>query len=236
MVRLLTLLLSPTAEAADPPAGAPTAPVEEAAPAAPPADPAPTGPFDYRLDPKKSWLFVVVYNDPAGLASKFGHDHGVRATDFDGRVTWDPADASKCDVSISFPVTALRADPPGLRERAGLDADGAVSDGSLETIRNNFLGKGQLDASAFPTISYRSTRCEGTTGRVVVTGELTIHGVSKPVTVTLDVSADAQGFSAKGGFTATHTDFGFKPFSNLGGALKNKDELRFVIDVTGPRS
>jgi polyisoprenoid-binding protein YceI len=209
----------------------------------PPQPPAPapaaaSGPVTYELDPQKSWLYVVVYNDPQGMASRFGHDHGIRAMDFDGKVVWDAADPSKCQVDISFPVTALQPDPPGMRERAGLPADGAVGASSLETIRGNFLGKSQLDAENHPNISYRATKCEGTGGSgggssVKVTGDLTIRGVTKPVPVTLQVKADPTSFSASGSFTTTHTAFGFKPYSNLGGALRNKDELKFVLDMVG---
>lgn len=203
------------------------------APAPAPAPAPVAAPVTYKLDPAKSWLYVVVYNDPAGMAARFGHDHGVRATQFDGKVTWDVADASKCAVEISFPVTALQPDPPGLRERAGLSPDGAVGDGSLKTIRDNFLGKGQLDSSSFPSISYKSTRCEGTTGSVKVTGDLSIHGVSKSVTMTLNVRADPSSFSASGSTTLLQSNFGFKAFSNLGGALRNKDEIKLVVDVVG---
>jgi polyisoprenoid-binding protein YceI len=202
-------------------------------PAPAPAPVAPAGPVTYTLDPQKSWLYVVVYNDPQGMASRFGHDHGIRATTFDGKVVWNTADPSACQVDISFPVTALQPDPPGMRERAGLSADGAVGESSLTTIRNNFLGKSQLDAETYPTISYRATKCEGTTGSVKVTGDLTIRGVTKSIPVTLNIKADPSSFSASGSFTTTHTAFGFKPFSNLGGALRNKDELKFVLDLVG---
>lgn len=204
-------------------------------PAQPPAAPA-SSPVTYTLDPVKSWLYVVVRNDTSSLASRLGHDHAIRATEFTGKVTWDTTNAAACAVDLSFPVNALRPDPPGMRERAGLPADGAVSESQLATIRENFLGKGQLDAATFPTISYKAKTCEGTTGKVKVTGDLTIHGVTKPVSLTLDVKADPTSFAAGGSFTTTHTNFGMKPFTNLGGALRNKDELDFVLDLQGTKT
>jgi polyisoprenoid-binding protein YceI len=217
---LLALFLGPAAYAQEP------------GPAAAPAG----GPVTYKLDPAKSWLYVVVYNDPSSLASRLGHDHGIKATEFTGTVVWDTANAGACSVDISFPVSALRPDPPGMRERAALPADGAVGEGSLETIRENLLGKGQLDAATYPTISYKSKSCEGTTGKVKVNGDLTIHGVTKPVAITLDVKADPTSFVAGGAVTTTFTNFGFKPFSNLGGALRTKDEFKLVVDVVGAKA
>jgi hypothetical protein len=40
-------------------------------------------------------------------------------------------------------------------------------------------------------------------------------------------------FTAGGVFKARATDFGFKPYSNLMGALTNHDEMKFVVDVVG---
>ena len=230
---LVALLLGQSALAQDPaaaPAATPVAPSASAT-AAPSA-----GPVTYTLDAKKSWLYVQIYNDTTSLASRLGHDHAIKATEFTGKVVWDTANAGACVVDITLPVAALRPDPPGMRERAGLSADGAVSEGNLETIRENFLGKNQLDAATYPTISYKSTSCEGTTGKVKVNGNLTMRGVTKPVSVTLDVKPDGSSFAAAGSFGTTHTNFGFKPFAALGGTLKNKDELKFVIDVVGTKS
>lgn len=197
---------------------------------------APAAPVRYRLDPAKSWLYVVVYNDTTAMASRMGHDHGIRASTFEGAVTWHMDDASACDVQISFPVTALIPDPAGMRERAGLAAEGAVGEGGLKTIKDNLLSKHQLDSTSFPTISYKSKSCDGTTGKVKVTGDLTIHGVTQPVTLTMNVSADGSTFKASGSTTLLHSSFGFKPFSNLAGALRNKDELKLVVDVVGAKT
>ncbi len=190
---------------------------------------------DYTLSarPDGASLFVVVYNDPSGLASRFGHDHAIAPHTFTGSVSWTEGDPAACDIRIEFPVSALRVDPGDLRATAKLDPDGAVSDGNKETITSNFLGKNQLHAAQFSTISYRSTRCTQSGDNVDVTGALTIRGVSKEVTVPMKVSADGTTFKASGRFEASHDDFGFKPFSNLAGALRNQSKLTFVIDVSG---
>ena len=128
-----------------------------------------------------------------------------------------------------------------MRERAGLSPDGAVGEGSLATIKENLLGKNQLKGSEFPKIAYTASACrlvEGSAGRgrVEVTGDLTIRGTTQPVEVTMNVTADGSTFAAKGSTTLLQTSFGFKPFSNLAGALKNKDALKLVIDVVGASS
>jgi hypothetical protein len=39
--------------------------------------------------------------------------------------------------------------------------------------------------------------------------------------------------SAAGTFSAKATDFGFEPYSALLGALKNRNEMKFTVDVKG---
>jgi len=192
-----------------------------------------SGPITYKLDPKKSWVYVVIYNESSVMG--FGHDHGIRAMDFTGTVVWDATDLSKCQVDISFPVTVLETDPPGMREREKLALDEAVGENDKRRIRDNFLAASQLDAANHPTISYRSTSCSGTTGNVTVTGDLTIRGQTKAITTTMVVTPTGTSFTAGGAFRARATDFGFQPYTNwVGvGTLRNKDEMKFVIDVVG---
>jgi polyisoprenoid-binding protein YceI len=199
-------------------------------------EPAPSGPVAYTLDPGQSLLAVTVYKDPNTLGAGLAHDHAIVASTFDGKVVWSADDASVCDVSISFPVTALTVDPGDVRTRVGIDPDDTVGEGGKKTIISNFSGKSQLNASVFPTISFQSRSCSSTTGKVEVLGDLSIRGVARAVTVMMDVAVDDQSFGAKGSFDLTHDDFGFKPFTAGFGALKNQDKLHFVVDVSGARN
>ncbi len=189
----------------------------------------------YDLDPSRSKLYVIVRNDTSTLASGLGHDHAISAERFDGTVTWDVSDASACDVDLSLQVEKLEVDPPGLREHADLDPDGAVGDSAKQTIQRNFSKKSQLWAERYPTITYASSSCSGTTGTVQVTGALTIRGVTKSFTVPMQVTVEGATFRARGRLETTHQAFGFKPYSNLAGALRNQDSLEFVMDLRGTR-
>ena len=40
-------------------------------------------------------------------------------------------------------------------------------------------------------------------------------------------------FRARGGFTASHRDFGFEPFTAAMGAIRNDEGLTFQLDVVG---
>lgn len=208
---------------------------EPVAPVAPEAPPPVIEPVTYRLDPARSSLYAVVYNDLSAMASRLGHDHTFRPSTFAGTVVWDRDDASACVVDLSFSVSSLWPDPPGLREREGLSASGTVGEDSKPTIVGNLQGKNQLDAANHPQITFHGTSCSGTSGTVTVGGDLTIRGVKKPVEAAMSVTADASSFGATGTFEIRHTDFGFQPFSNLAGALRNQDRIKVVVDVKGAK-
>ncbi|MEZ4319048.1 MAG: YceI family protein [Myxococcota bacterium] len=194
-----------------------------------PTEAAAKGATTYTLDAGRSVLAVLVKYDRNALIS--GHDHIVQASSFKGTVTWDPADPAACAIDISFPVTALVVDPPGSRERAGLE--GTTSDGDKKKIKDNFEGKSQLDASSFPQIAFKSTKCTANGDKVQVTGPLTMHGVGHDVTASMKITADGSAFSAKGTFSGTHADWKFDPFTAVFGSLRNDDALAFTVDVKG---
>jgi polyisoprenoid-binding protein YceI len=56
-------------------------------------------------------------------------------------------------------------------------------------------------------------------------------GVTKPVTIALDIGDDGQ-FS--GSVTITQSDWGIKPYSGLMGALKVADDVKIEVSGTLP--
>lgn len=205
---------------------------QEGAPA-PEAPPVPTA-RTWTLDAAKSWLYVVVYYDPERFTPITAHDHTVKASTFTGTVKWDPGAIGSCAIDIAFPVTALRIDAPGGRDRERLPADGAISDDDKVTVVKNMLSKTNLYGEQFPTISFKSVSCAaGAGGKVDVTGDLSVRGVAKRVTVPMAISVTDSSFAAKGSFELTHADFGMTPFTYGPLTPKNLERLRFVVDVVG---
>jgi polyisoprenoid-binding protein YceI len=82
----------------------------------------------------------------------------------DGRLTFDPARpaAMKVEAAIAVPSLQLNAPPAGFHDQ--------------------LMSKAWFDAAQFPTMTFRSTKVEPTGPHAAkVTGELTLHGVTKPV-------------------------------------------------------
>jgi len=202
-----------------------TAPAETAV-AAPIAIAAPAG--DYAVDPTHASVNFKVQH--FGLAF-----YSLKFKTFDATVAFDPANiaASKVtatikpsDLIVGYPADYV-ANHPGTKFKSWED-DLANS--------TNFL-----DAAQYPAITFVSTSVEPSGDRTAkVTGDLTLKGVTKPVT--LDVTfagelpahpfakAPAIGFSATGVFK--RSDFGLDYLvPNVGDEVKVEIEGDFIQQV-----
>ncbi|MGB0590522.1 MAG: YceI family protein [Myxococcota bacterium] len=190
----------------------------------------------YDVDAQRSRLFVMVFKDPDALGAKLSHDHVVRARAFSADIAWDPKAPDTCEVSFVIQVAGLDPDPPSLRKRVGLKRMLTASDRAQ--VKENLLDQSQLWGAKHPTIRFTATTCARRGGQVDVTGSLTLRGVTRQVTapMTLGIDVGTGELTASGSLTIRHTWFGFKPYSALGGALRNRDEMRLVIVVRGARA
>ena len=77
---------------------------------------------------------------------------------------------------------------------------------------------------------FASSEIRATADRVDVVGELTIHGVTQPLSASLAL-ADGR---ATASIPVRQTDFGVKPYSLMLGQLKVADEVIVEIDAEIP--
>ena len=142
--------------------------------------------------------------DPAHSSVIFTWDHfgfshpSARFDKIDGSLLLDKADITKSSVSVTFPLE-------------GIDTGVAKLDEHLKSP--DFL-----DAAKYPSITFKSTKVEkvGENG-LKITGDLTVHGVTKPVALNAKVNkiglfemgpfkAQAAGFDAE--TVIKRSDFG----------------------------
>jgi polyisoprenoid-binding protein YceI len=101
-----------------------------------------------------------------------------------------------------------------------------------------------FDVAKYPTMTFKSTSVKTQGSTYLVTGDLTLHGVTKPVTLTLESPGNEQvGMDAKSvhrGFTATTTinrqDFGL----TWNGTLKSGEsvvgnDIKIELDIEAVR-
>lgn len=176
---------------------------------------------DYVLD--KSHASLVFRVSHLG----FSHYTAAFAT-FDAKLRFDQNNAVASAVEATIDPKSLTLPSP---------PEGFLAD---------LIGPQWLNTGAYPSITFRSTKVEVTgpdTGKV--TGDLTLHGVTKPVT--LDVTYNGGyaghpmdpharvGFSAKGVFK--RSDFGIAygvpaPGTTMG--VSDEVEVQIEAEFTGP--
>jgi len=92
-----------------------------------------------------------------------------------------------------------------------------------------------FDVEKYPTLTFKSTSITNSGGKLQLIGDLTLHGVTKSVTLDLDGPAPPQtdpkgktrsGFSAEGTLHRTDFNIGSKVPSTIVG-----DDVKFSIDV-----
>jgi len=103
-------------------------------------------------------------------------------------------------------------------------------------VQRVMLSDRVLDVKRYPTIVFRSRRVATTGGtgasvQLTVSGDLTLHGVTKPVTVPVRATLRDGALTAEGTTTIKQSDFGIEPVTAAGGAVRVKDELEIRFTV-----
>ena len=143
----------------------------------------------------------------------------ARFDKIEGSVLLDKADLTKSSISVTLP-------------EEGLDTRVAKLDEELKSPEF-------LDATKYPTITFRSTKVEKTgENRLKITGDLTVHGVTKAVTLDAKVNkigifeipgvikAQAAGFDAT--TVIRRSDFGVTKYVP---AVSDEIPVRITLDA-----
>lgn len=162
---------------------------------------------------------LLIKTGRSGLGRKVGHDLTIEVTRWSGEATVDPDDPSASSV-----IAEIEVDSFEVREGVGGVKPLTSSDRAeiVKNIRDKVLHVGE-----HPTITFRSTSVEGTPESFTVEGDLTIRGVTEPVTVRGRVSGDRLTGSA----TVVQSRWGIKPYSAMLGQLKVADPVEIEFDV-----
>jgi polyisoprenoid-binding protein YceI len=66
-------------------------------------------------------------------------------------------------------------------------------------------------------------------------GDLSLHGVTNPLSITARVAVNGSSLRASGEFTLRQTDFGITLVSAAGGTIRVKDEVKCAFDVVAKK-
>jgi polyisoprenoid-binding protein YceI len=181
-----------------------------------------------RIDPERTRLALQLFRE--GVGSALAHDHVVEATEVGGTVDYDPVRPDTSAIVIEARTASLRVDEPAARRRLGVEGD--LSESQRADVTKAMRAPDQLDVARYPTIRFVSTRvvAEGE-GRLQVTGRLTLRGVTREVTFPATVALESGTLRGRATVTFLQSSFGYRPYTALLGAIRNRDEVTLHVDL-----
>ena len=176
----------------------------------------------HNIGPDNGRLTISTY--VGGMGAKMGHDLVLEAKKWSGTLNLDADNPSATSVAVTV-------DPRSLEIAQASGGLKALSDKDRGEIAAN--SEKVLNTSKHPEVTFKSTGVTGNAPNLKVTGDLTISGTTRPVTLEVTVQDAGAETRFTGKTVIVQTDFGVKPYSKLG-ALKIKDPVDFSIELVLP--
>jgi polyisoprenoid-binding protein YceI len=192
------------------------------------AVPKPAASEALKVDSGASRIYVKVG------AEGHGHVHGVVGRLESGTVGLTSRSAG----GLVFDMTTFVADSAEARRVFGWTK--TVSPSDQQKITATMLGSDVLDVARYPRAVFAITTVIpldgqplGNAGRYQLAGELTLHGVTRPIraTVSAEQAERPNVVRMRGKFAILQSDYGMKPYSALAGLVRVADRLEIQGDL-----
>lgn len=160
------------------------------------------------------WVFV----GKAGALSFVAHDHNIGVKSFSGRVTIPDAGVNSGSLELDIEAKSLTVLDKKVSDKDRAEITRSMHDSVLESGKHpkiTFRGASVSDLRQKDAESYSLT----------LTGDLTLHGVTKRISVPVTATISSQQLKASGKYTLRQTDFEIKPYSAAGGTIKVKNDV-----------
>ena len=180
----------------------------------------------YILDASQSKF--MAHANAGGLLWFKGKDHHLAASEFTGQVGITPDTITPA--SLRLVVKA-----------ASLHETGAQFTQPQKEIINKELREIVLHPDQYPDIVFQSTQVVArnvSAGRadVKIDGDLTLHGVTRRITIPAVVTLQGNTLRAGGEFSIDRDDFKVKATSAVHGLVRVRNKVKFEFDIVGRRS
>jgi polyisoprenoid-binding protein YceI len=180
----------------------------------------------YRIDPSQSQFTARI--GVSGVLSALGHDHVVAIRDFTGEAQITQGTLEPGSLQLTIKAASLAE-----TEKEFSDSDRQKID---QAIHNE-----ALEVAKYPEIVFKSTNVSAKkTGEgqfdVQIEGELSLHGVTRPINVPTQVSVTDNTITARGQFTVRHSDYQMKRISAGAGMVTAKDDMVLSFNITGVKT
>jgi polyisoprenoid-binding protein YceI len=174
----------------------------------------------YNIDARASKFTVQAF--ASGMLSAMGHNPKIGIRTFSGGVDFSPEAPAGGGLRLSIQAASLSV----------LDD---ISDKDRREIER-MMNEQVLEVAKYPEILYDDSvvsivRVETSLYSASLNGNLTFRGITHSQPVTARVAEFGEMLRVSGEFAMRQTDYGVKPISVAGGALKVKDEIKFSFEI-----
>lgn len=179
----------------------------------------------YRLDASQSRF--IAHALPGGLLWFKGHEHLVGVREFTGEAQLTPDSINPASLEITAITESM------------VETSDVFTEAQKQII-NKELREIVLEPAKYPDIRFRSTSVTGKTGEnnqynLKIAGDLTLHGVTRQVTIPTTVTVTENELRARGEFSIDRSDFKVKATSAVHGLVRVRNKIKFTFDILGRR-
>jgi polyisoprenoid-binding protein YceI len=177
------------------------------------------------LEPSQSKF--IAHAEAGGLLWFKGHDHYLAARKFSGEVQMTPERITPASLRL-----VVQAD--------SLEETGADFTDQQKQIINKELKDIVLQPAQYPEIVFQST---AVTSKAIasgqyeleITGDLTLHGVTKRIKIPTKLTLSGENLRASGKFSIDRDDYKVKATSAAHGLVRVENKVKFEFDIVGRR-
>ncbi|HET7113743.1 MAG TPA: YceI family protein [Pyrinomonadaceae bacterium] len=177
----------------------------------------------YVLDSSQSKFIARAF--AGGLLWFKGKDHFVAVREFTGEAQITPGSINPASLEITAKAASM------------VETRDVFTEPQKEII-NKELREIVLEPDKYPDITFKSTNVTGkSTGadhyELKIDGNLTLHGVTRRITIPTEVTLSGNDMRARGEFSIDRDDFGIKATSAFHGMVRVRNKIEFTFDIVG---
>jgi polyisoprenoid-binding protein YceI len=160
-----------------------------------------------------------------GLLWFKGKDHLIAVRDFTGEAQLTPDSINPASLEITAKAGSM------------VETRDVFTDQEKQII-NKELREIVLQPDKYPDIIFKSTSVTGKSTAanqydLKIIGELTLHGVTRPITIPTQVTVTGNDLRARGEFSIDRDDFKVKATSAVHGLVRVRKGVKFTFDIVG---
>ncbi|MGB9434444.1 MAG: YceI family protein [Candidatus Acidiferrum sp.] len=181
-------------------------------------------PVTYLIDRAVSRFSVQAF--ATGILSSFGHNPKIEVREYEAEI--------QC-LAETFEKAVLRVTV----QTGRMEVLDEMKKSDRQKLEEEMYEK-VLDSAHFPTAIYESKeitvqKMTDSLWKIHANGTLSFHGAVQPQSVQANVTVQGEILRIAGDFSLRQSDYGIKPVSFAAGALRLKDELKFIFDLVARR-